>query len=197
MIPTMVSTNRWIPRHDRSDAVQSAAVDVTKAAMRWDPTKSARWLTFAWNTSQWASTDSRKAIDVRPIPHEFDMDTLGRPLHNSEPDPEQSLLGNLERSEQRHLLHQIRTLDADEIRQDLLAVVVRYHGLDGDPPRNFTQIAKDRDISASTVTRQYHEAIEVLRGLFPTTHATPPAASPKPWRRPEHTQRQPINAPRR
>lgn len=194
MIPTMVATNRWLSAPERADAVQNAAVDVAKAAARWDPNKGARWLTFAWNASWWASTDSRKELDVRPVPYEFDLDEVGTPLQHDTPDPQQALLGKLERNEQRHLLHQIRTLNGDQIRPDLLAVVLEYHGLDGKAPKTFTEIAMEHDSSPTTVTRHYREAFESLRVLFPST---PAAEGRKPWRRPEHRQQRPATQLRR
>lgn len=193
MIPTMGSTNRWIPRWERADALQNAAVDVAAAAARWDPDKGARWLTFAWNNAYWASTDSRKALDARPVPFAFDLDGMAGQLREAEPGPEQALLDKLAESEKRHLTHQITTLEADEIRPDLLSVVMKYHGLGGEPPKNFGEIAKEHDSSTSTVSRHYHEAIEVLRGLFPA----PAAEERKPWRRPEHAPPRPGAGPRR
>lgn len=194
MIPAMKSTNRWIPRLERADAVQSAALDVASAAARWDPQKGARWLTFAWRTSWWASTDTRKELDIRPIPVEFTTETLGRPLRGAAPGPEDALMRHLDQAEQRHLMHQIRTLDNDEIRPELLAVVLKYHGLDGEPPKNFTQIAKDHDSSTSTVARRYREAIDALRASLPTP---PRTGEQQPWRRPENAPPRPSASPQR
>lgn len=194
MIPAMESTNRWIPRHERPDALQNAAVDIASAAARWDPRKGARWLTFAWRSSWWASTDSRKELDVRPVPVEFTTDTLGRPLQEAAPGPEEALIRHLEQAEQRHLVHQIRTLDADKIRPDLLATVLEYHGLGSEPPKTFAEIAREHDSSTSTVGRRYHEAMAILR----TSLSTPPdVVERKLWQRPEHTQPRPDTSPRR
>ncbi|RMB57229.1 hypothetical protein EAX62_15920 [Tessaracoccus antarcticus] len=194
MIPAMESTNRWIPRTERPDALQNAAIDIASAAARWDPRKGARWLTFAWNTSWWASTDSRKELDIRPVPVEFTTETLGRPLQEAAPGPEQALLLHLEQAEQQHLLHQIRTLEADTIRPDLLATVLEYHGLNGDSPKTFAEIAQEHDSSTSTMGRRYREAIAALR-----TSLSIPAVvvERKPWQRPEHTQPRPDTSPHR
>ncbi|RMB57841.1 hypothetical protein EAX62_15415 [Tessaracoccus antarcticus] len=194
MIPTMQSTNRWIARDERADALQSAAVDVAAAAGRWDPAKGARWLSFAWSTSWWASTDSRKAIDVRPIPLDVDLDRTGTRLQTEPPGPEQALLEHLEASEQRHLLHQIRALQGDEIRSELLTVVLEYHGLTGEAPKTFAEIAHERDSSTSTIVRRYREGIRALRRAVP---ASPTTSEPKPWRRPEHTPHRQDSTPRR
>ncbi|TRY19423.1 sigma-70 family RNA polymerase sigma factor [Tessaracoccus rhinocerotis] len=174
-LPASRGAQRSVLWFNKEEALQAAVVELMEATARWNPDKS-RWLTYATATAGWAAKHWIRDDANLPLP--FDTDSMPANLADPGLTPAEVAERSEARTEAAHLVEWIKRQGEGELTAVTAQVLLARHGLDGQPPRTFGQVAAELGFSEATARRYCKEGLQVLRQAGPFPESTqPPAVS--------------------
>lgn len=172
-LPASKGQHRSVLWFNKEEALQAAVVELMEATSRWNPDKS-RWLTYATATAGWAAKHWIRG-DVN-LPAPLDSDSMRVNLADPGVTPAEVAEHREARTEAAHLVEWIKRQGEGELTAVTAQVLLARHGLDGQPPKTFSQVAAELGFSEATARRYFTEGIQVLREAGPIPESTPPPA---------------------